>query len=37
MPAAAATLFGPVLDHPQPDLGQVEHLPDLHPSHRRAQ
>jgi hypothetical protein len=24
-----------VLGHPQPHLGQIEDLPDLHPNHRR--
>jgi hypothetical protein len=34
-PAGARSPLGPVLTHPQPHLGQVKHLPNLHPHHRR--
>ena len=35
-PADAAAPLGPVLGDPQAKRRQVEHLPGLHPSHRRA-
>jgi hypothetical protein len=34
-PAVASAPLGPMLDGSQADLGQVQHLPGLHPDHRR--
>jgi len=35
LPAGARSPLGPMLTHPQPHLGQIEHLPGLHPHDRR--
>jgi hypothetical protein len=34
LPAGARSPLGAVLTHPQPHLGQIHHLPNLHPSNR---
>lgn len=34
-PTVASAPLGPMLDGSQADLGQVQHLPGLHPDHRR--
>jgi hypothetical protein len=35
VPAGARSPLGPMLTHPQPHPGQIEHLPGLHPGDRR--
>jgi hypothetical protein len=35
LPAGARSPLDPMRTHPQPHLGQIEHLPGLHPSNRR--